>query len=151
MDMNTIKPIILTLVLSVAIVSACEKETNPQSTTVTDVEGHTYSTVVVGDQVWMAENLCCTTYDTESERAGEVIPESSGVTRSLKPFYVDSKIKSKWTDGGRFSENMTDELISKSACCTVGRPLWATMSLRLVMRLGRIRVCAREYAPTAGS
>ena len=111
--MNTFKPIILTLMLSVATVSACEKETAPQSFTVTDVEGHTYGTVEVGDQVWMAENLCCTTYDTESERAGEVIPESSGVTLSLKPFYVDSKIKSKWTDGGRFSENMTDELISK--------------------------------------
>ncbi|MCQ2150238.1 MAG: hypothetical protein MJY46_00005, partial [Bacteroidales bacterium] len=74
--MNTFKPIILTLLLSVAAVTACEKETNPQSSTVTDVEGHTYNTVKVGDQVWMAENLYCTTYDTESERAGEMIPES---------------------------------------------------------------------------
>lgn len=113
MDMNTFKPIFLTLMLTVATVSACEKEINPQSSTVTDVEGHTYDIVEVGDQVWMAENLCCTTYDTESERAGEVIPESSGATFSLKPFYVDSKIKSKWTDRGYFSENMTDELISK--------------------------------------
>lgn len=113
MDMNTFKPVILTLLLSVATVCACEKEPDPQPDTVKDVEGHIYHTVEVGDQVWMAENLCCTTYDTESERAGEVIPVSSGETRSLKPFYVDSKIKSKWTDGGYFSENMTDELISK--------------------------------------
>ena len=111
--MSALKTYILALALAIATLSACEKEPDPQSSTVTDVEGHTYGTVKVGDQIWMAQNLCCTTYDTESERAGEVIPKSSGVTFSLKPFYVDSTIKDKWTDKGFFAENMTDELLSK--------------------------------------
>lgn len=38
--------------------------------TVTDCQGHTYPTVKIGDQWWMAENLRCTKYDTESPKYG---------------------------------------------------------------------------------
>lgn len=93
---------------------ACEKnDPDPKAETVTDICGNTYSTVTIGNQVWMAENLESTKYDTESERAGEVIPESDGSGSGYMPFYVDSRIREKWTDKGTFAEDITDEQIQK--------------------------------------
>jgi uncharacterized protein (TIGR02145 family) len=37
---------------------------------VTDIDGITYSTVIIGEQIWMAENLC-----VEHYRNGDIIPQ----------------------------------------------------------------------------
>ena len=43
---------------------------------VTDCQGHTYRVVRIGEQCWMAENMRCDKYDTESEAAGKTISVS---------------------------------------------------------------------------
>lgn len=64
--------------------------------TVTDCQGNTYNTIKIGNQWWMAENLKCNQYDTESERkpnapATEIlIPESTRPgSMNYGPFYVN--------------------------------------------------------------
>ncbi|MCQ2360612.1 MAG: PEGA domain-containing protein [Paludibacteraceae bacterium] len=57
--------------------------------TVTDCQGHTYPVVKIGSQYWMAENLQCTKYDTQSERAGAKIYTSSSATYA--PYYIDGR------------------------------------------------------------
>lgn len=64
---------------------------------VSDCEGHTYPTVWIGTQLWMAENLQCTTYDTESERAGVTLPLYTVInvqqeeTKRYRPFCADGR------------------------------------------------------------
>ncbi|MCL2650019.1 MAG: hypothetical protein FWD60_03205 [Candidatus Azobacteroides sp.] len=64
------------LCVAVAIAS-CEKAPLPvtdfEKSTVTDCEGNEYATVKLGNQWWMAENMKCTTYDSESRKAGNTI------------------------------------------------------------------------------
>lgn len=62
--------------------------TFPTPEVVVDADGNQYRTCNIGEQVWLAENLKSTTYDTQSERAGEVIPYSSK-TYDYTPFYID--------------------------------------------------------------
>lgn len=54
--------------------------------TVTDCQGHTYPTVKIGDQWWMAENLRCTKYDTESPKYGG--PIYSPTPNQYEPYVV---------------------------------------------------------------
>jgi len=60
-----------TIFLFMLVLSACKKETlgpqplpgaPPSTLTVTDVDGHVYRTVVIGEQVWMAEDLRTSRY-----------------------------------------------------------------------------------------
>lgn len=54
---------ILLFMLSVAFTGCNEGEDPvPQIESVTDIDGNSYSTVTIGDQVWMAENLKVTRY-----------------------------------------------------------------------------------------
>jgi len=50
----------------VTILMSCNKEDNPPAP-VTDIEGNTYKTVRIGDQVWMVENLRTATFTDGSE------------------------------------------------------------------------------------
>lgn len=61
----------LLIFISLLFITRCEKNpTSSQDTgTVTDINGNTYQTVKIGDQLWMAENLKTTHY-----RNGAVIP-----------------------------------------------------------------------------
>jgi uncharacterized protein (TIGR02145 family) len=77
----SLKPIVFVLVL--AGLFSCKKDdastpNNPTSTTVTDIDGNTYNTVTIGNQVWMKENLKVSKY-----RNGDFIP--TNVSDSLWP------------------------------------------------------------------
>lgn len=75
----TVKPYAST---SYKVVTSAEQKC-PSS--VTDCQGNEYRVVRIGDQCWMAENLRCTKYDTESPRAGEVLKTAS--YPSYSPYY----------------------------------------------------------------
>jgi uncharacterized protein (TIGR02145 family) len=70
----------LGIILALFIVLSCKKE-EPVSGPVTDIEGTIYKTVIIGGQIWMAENLKTTTYND-----GTKIPVISDATKwaSLK-------------------------------------------------------------------
>lgn len=82
-----IKSYILTFTL---FLCGCVVTANAQNNmTVTDCQGHTYPVVKIGNQYWMAENLQCTKYDTQSERAGATLSTSSISTYA--PYYTDGR------------------------------------------------------------
>ena len=60
----------------------------------TDICGNMYIYVTIGSQVWMAENMRCEKYDTESERTGAILSTSSDATYA--PYYADASDKSLW-------------------------------------------------------
>ncbi|WP_462282051.1 FISUMP domain-containing protein [Salinivirga cyanobacteriivorans] len=72
---NLLTMLMLALVSTLLIFTACEKDEDDDPATdsatddptnegiVTDIDGNVYSTVQIGDQVWMAENLKTTTYN----------------------------------------------------------------------------------------
>lgn len=86
---------ILLLLLSVLVYSQEIKTENDvlmnDTISLTDCQGHIYKAVKIGDQYWMAENMRCTQYDTESERHGELIYASDKPT--YKPYYFDCRNK----------------------------------------------------------
>lgn len=58
-------------------------------TSVTDCQGNSYPVVKIGQQYWMAENLKCTKYDTQSEKAGQTLTTSESAT--IAPYYTDGR------------------------------------------------------------
>ncbi|MCQ2369467.1 MAG: hypothetical protein MJ007_03195 [Paludibacteraceae bacterium] len=62
-----------------------------QNTTVKDCQGHVYPVVKIGNQYWMAENLQCTKYDTQSERAGASVFTYTDDLSRYSPYYADGR------------------------------------------------------------
>ena len=57
---------VLVLIICAFSLCCCEKDdNNPLS--VTDIDGNTYNVVIIGDQIWMAENLKVTHYSKGDE------------------------------------------------------------------------------------
>ncbi|MCQ2336108.1 MAG: hypothetical protein MJ010_02865 [Paludibacteraceae bacterium] len=89
---------------------------------VTDINGSSYSTVWIGGQNWMAENLRCDKYDTESEAynaswlTDNTIPTSE-LYESYTPYYTDASDKSKWYKDYDYYDydydNLTDAQVKK--------------------------------------
>lgn len=61
-----------------------------------DVKGVKYKTVKIGTQWWMAQNLICRDYDTQSARSGDYIGESTDVI--LSPYFFNCYTSSKYHD-----------------------------------------------------
>lgn len=61
---------ILLIVLSVVLLSGCEESNDnngkSQTESATDIDGNTYKTVKIGDQIWLAENYKCTRYNNQT-------------------------------------------------------------------------------------
>lgn len=57
--------------------------------TVTDACGNTYKVVKIGSQYWMAENMRCNKYDSESDRPNEIIETCKNLINvTREPYYM---------------------------------------------------------------
>lgn len=78
---------------------------------VTDCQGNVYRTVRIDDKVWMAENLRCLKYDTESELPGRTLSfgtPDDAITYT--PYCIDATKKENWkTD--EFAGKLSDSQI----------------------------------------
>lgn len=115
MKINTILFMALLVLTFVSCKQKDEFQFEPEKGTLIDCQGNVYATVKIGNQWWMAENLKCTKYDTESERkpvvpATEIlIPVSSRSTNvSYAPYYVNVSDSTTL-----YSENLTSNQRSK--------------------------------------
>ncbi len=106
----------MTLTIVLLMLGACKKEesSNPKVGTVTDVCGNTYSVVKIGEQYWMAENMSCKKYDTESEAYKAGFQQlSQSATAVDNPYYVNGTDRGLWNDEGMYAENITEKLLPK--------------------------------------
>jgi uncharacterized protein (TIGR02145 family) len=69
--MKTVKTLFTAvfILISLLFLNSCKKENEYDPNKVIDIDGNVYSTIIIGDQVWMAENLKVTRF-----RNGDPIP-----------------------------------------------------------------------------
>lgn len=111
--MKTLRFISIALAGTLLALSACKKNESTSTNKVTDACGNTYPVVKIGEQYWMAENLRCNKYSTESEAYKEgryTIPTSKSLT--CTPYYTDASDKSKW-EFDDYADNLTDSQVAK--------------------------------------
>ena len=109
------------LTVSIAFLASCNKKNEPENSdapqndeasgTIKDICGNTYNYVKIGEQYWMAENMRCNKYDTQSERKGETL-STSRIETYYAPYYTNASDKSKWRST-EYSGKLSDEQIAK--------------------------------------
>ena len=99
---NSIYVFIL-LLFSLSVFTSSETNGQKSSSIVTDIEGNKYKTIVIGNQVWMTENL-----KTKKLNDGTLIPNISDMTewvRTTKPAFswYENDISNKSIYGGLYN------------------------------------------------
>lgn len=120
--MKTVKFISIALAGALLVLSACRKESSKEPSPtdqVTDACGNTYQVVKIDKQCWMAENLRCNKYDTQSEAynaswlTNNTIPTPEGVVDT--PYCTDASDKNNWNSDSktRYGVDLTDAQVEK--------------------------------------
>lgn len=114
--MKTRKLSVIAVVASLvlATLAGCSKKNEPVGT-VTDACGNQYNYVKIGNQYWLAENMRCNRYDTQSELAGATVPVYTAPSEEelvYTPYYVDSSNRSLWSTD-QFAGNLSADQVAK--------------------------------------